>query len=162
MALPTLVYNGRAQRVDHSNSNLDAIRQEFAEDNRLHALTIEISDGYVYLSGSVDLLEDARQAVKKVQEKHVAGVINKIKVRTPSIPDSALRLQVETKLKDLEVDSVRVRVRRGIVNIQGTITTEKERKDILSATCSTPGVRGVDDSMQLRERLEKHTPESFH
>jgi len=42
-------------------------------------------------------------------------------------------------------DSVRLRIRHGIVRISGNIPEEKQRKSVLTGICTTPGVRGVDD-----------------
>lgn len=148
---PSLAQASRSQDMDHPQSEFVAIKQEFAEDQRLHAVSIEMSDGYIYLTGYVGVLEDARQAVKRAQKSgHVAGVVSRIEVATARVPDTSLRLQVVAKLSNLEVDFVRVRVRRGVVKLSGIIASESERENILSSACSTPGVKGIDDSMQVQ------------
>jgi osmotically-inducible protein OsmY len=162
LGMPSLVQNLSSQSIDRSASSLAAIRQALADDPGLHDITVEISEGYVHLSGSVAVLEDARRTVRKVQESgRVTGVINQIRVNAPRIADTPLRLQLEEKGRDRGY-RVRLRVRRGIVRLRGTIATEHEREDILTMICSTPGVRGVEDLMQLVVGSETHIQKALH
>jgi hypothetical protein len=62
------------------------LNEELASDPRLHDVRIELFDGYAHLRGTVTLLEDARQVVKKALEKGAPnGLINQIVVRTPDV-----------------------------------------------------------------------------
>lgn len=148
---PSLAQASRSKDMDHPLSEFVAIKQEFAEDQRLHAVSMEMSDGYVYLTGYVDVLEDARQAVRRAQKSgHVVGVVSRIEVVTDGVPDTSLRLQLLAKLSDLGVESVRVRVRRGVAKLSGIIASESEREHILSSVCRTRGVKGIDDLLQAK------------
>jgi osmotically-inducible protein OsmY len=142
--------SANSSRADQGQSVVSAMKQEFRDDPRWRDLTIELADGYAYLRGSVEVLEDARQAIKNVNEnRRLAGVVSQINVLAPNVPDAVLRLQLEKRLKEQGFESVRVGVRHGVVRITGTITEDSQREDILSSLCSARGVKGVDDRMQL-------------
>ncbi len=146
-----------SSRDIQSESSLLAIRQAFEEDPSLHNVTVDSSDGFIYLAGSVNILEDARRAVREVQDRaRSIGIVNRIKVLTPTVTDANLQLQLEAKLRERGF-SIRVRVRRGIVKLAGGIASESERDSILTNTCNTPGVKGVYDLMQVRNEPSRDT-----
>jgi hypothetical protein len=77
----------------------------------------------------VTLLEDARQVVKKAYEKGAPnGLINHIVVRTPNVSDASLRLELWEKLTRLQLDSVCLRIRHGIVRVSGNIQKKNSPK----------------------------------
>jgi osmotically-inducible protein OsmY len=68
------------------------------------------------------------------------------------VADSSLRLELAEKLRSLQLDSIRVRVRHGVVRVTGAFQEANQREIILSTICSTPGVKGVDDLMQMEQK----------
>lgn len=142
---------GRSQILNSTtDSTVSTLNDDFRTDPRLHAVRVDISDGYFRLRGTVELLEDERQAIKKVHARGSSnGLITQLVVNTPTVPDASLRLQLTEKIARLQLNSIRLRVRRGIVRISGNIPEEKQRENVLSSICSTPGVKGVDDLMKI-------------
>jgi osmotically-inducible protein OsmY len=142
--------NPNSTRPEHSDSALSILNQDFGRNPRLHNVRVEISDGYIHLTGSVELLEDANQAIKMAFERGLSkGVVSQIVVQSPKISDASLRVQLAEKVGALQLDSIRLRVRNGIVRVSGTIHEDKQREDVLLVISSTPGVKGVDDLMHL-------------
>jgi hypothetical protein len=98
----------------------------------------------------VDVLEDAREAFRRVDQKHLSSsVISHIVVRATKVSDSSLRLQLTEKLSPFYFDSIQVRVRHGVVRVSGNVPERDQRDRILSIVCSTPGVRGIDDLIEV-------------
>jgi osmotically-inducible protein OsmY len=150
VAMSTPAQTSNSKSLSQSDSVLSTVNGDFARDPGLRDVKITISDGYVHLRGTVEVLEDARQAIKKVNQSGTSnGVISHIVVRAPTVPDAFLRLQVEEKLHQLQLDSLRIRVRRGVVRISGTIPEERQHEDVLSMICSIRGVKGIDDLVNV-------------
>jgi osmotically-inducible protein OsmY len=99
----------------------------------LHAATpsqmidVETSDGIVTLSGTVNNLLDKNRVVKVTEMvKGVRGVINRIKVDTPSRDDYTLEREIrETLLDDPATESweVVIDVSDGVVTMTGTVNS---------------------------------------
>jgi hypothetical protein len=60
-----------------------------------------------------------------------------------------LPLQLTEKLSPLQLDSLRVRVRHGVVRVSGSVRDKDQRDRILWFLGSTPGVRGIDDLIDV-------------
>jgi osmotically-inducible protein OsmY len=116
-------------------------------------ITSTISDGWVTLEGTVDLWsqrDDAERAVRNLMS--VRGVVNKIAV-TPAKPVTAdVRKAIEQVLErraEREAKRIRVDVRDGTVALTGSVHSYAERKSVVAAARFTPGVRAVQDNMQI-------------
>jgi osmotically-inducible protein OsmY len=146
-----------------TDSTVSTLNDDFATDPRLHGVRVEISDGYFRLRGTVELLEDQRQAIKKVHARGSStGVITQLVVITPTVPDASLRLQLTEKIARLELNLIRLRVRRGIVRISGNIPEERQRENVLSVICSTPGVKGIDDVLHVEMPVNAPPEKNLH
>ena len=151
--MAVLAQTPNSLRVDRGESSLSGLNEEFARDPRLHNVRVEVIDGNVHLRGTVPVLEDAREANRRVEGRHLSdNLITHIVVRAPRVPDSSLRLELAEKLRSLHLDSIRVRVRHGVVRVTGAFQEANQREIILSTICSTAGVKGVDDLMQMEQR----------
>lgn len=150
--MAVLAQNPNSLRVDRAEGSLSGLNDEFARDPRLHDVRVEVIDGNVHLRGTVPVLEDAREATKRVEGRHLSdNLITHIVVRAPRMSDSSLRLELADKLRSLHLDSIRVRVRHGVVRVTGAFHNSNQHEIILSTICSVPGVKGLDDLMQLDE-----------
>jgi hypothetical protein len=58
-------------RHDRGDIELSRLNEDFAKDPKLHDVRVEIVDGYVHIRGTVDVLEDAREASRRVDQKHL-------------------------------------------------------------------------------------------
>ena len=72
------------------------ISAELASNETLKNTDASVARGVVLLTGSVKLLEDQRQAVKKVSGvEHVRAVESRMVIDTRRVPDLQLRLQLK-------------------------------------------------------------------
>ena len=150
IAMPVSSQTSDSVRHDRGDIELSRLNEDFAKDSKLHDVRVEIVDGFIHIRGSVDVLEDAREASRRVDRKHLSSsVISHIIVRATKVSDSSLRLQLTEKLRPLHFDSIHVRVRRGVVRVSGNVPETDQRDRVLSIVCSTPGVRGIDDLMEV-------------
>ena len=124
----------------------------FVPDERL---ACTVTDGYVTLEGVVDSLsqrDDAERAVRNLTG--VKAVANKILIKTPpSINDTvgraierALERRAERQARQIHVD-----VHDGIATLTGSVRSWAERRSVLGAARSTPGVRIVEDRLWPEE-----------
>lgn len=121
---------------------LGKLSEEFADDNRFEHVQFTVGSGFVSLKGSVALLEDKRQAVRKAnQVDHVRSVTNNITVIPPRIPDFALRIQLKHDLRKQGFYGLKLEVCRGVVTVHGTEPSNRER--ILTQIANTEGVRAI-------------------
>ena len=114
-----------------------------------------VTDGYVTLEGVVDRLsqrDDAERAVRNLTG--VKAVANKITIKTPpSINDTvahaierALERRAERHARQIHVD-----VHDGIATLTGSVRSWAERRSVLGAARSTPGIRIVEDRLWPEE-----------
>jgi osmotically-inducible protein OsmY len=117
-------------------------------------VTSTVKDGWVTLAGTVDMyshLEDALRSVRRL--KGVRGVTNGITIK-PSYAATAaqVREEIEGALDRQairESNHIRISVRDGEVQLNGSVRSWPERRAVVNAAKFTPGVRHVDDT-QLR------------
>jgi hypothetical protein len=134
----------------HDGSILGTLSEQFAGDATFADVHFAVGGGVVSLKGSVALLEDKRQAVKRANTvEHVRVVKNDIVVKTHWVPDGILRMQLKHDLRNHEIDGLRLKVRKGVVTIRGTVKSSREQ--VLLLIASTEGVRDIRDRMTLVE-----------
>jgi osmotically-inducible protein OsmY len=152
----------RPRPNDQNQALLLEIRQRFSDDDRLKNVRVDSSDGFIYLRGSVEVLQAARLAMRRVHETALGlGVISQIKVNAPRVSDRVLEGQLVATLRASGFDSVRVRVRRNVVRMDGVIAAENDREAILDSVCRMPGVLGIDDRIRVRASANSLTKESM-
>jgi osmotically-inducible protein OsmY len=150
ITMPVWAQTSDSVRRGEGDIELSRLNEDFAKDSKLHDVRVEIVDGFIHIRGSVDVLEDAREAFRRVDQKHLSSsVISHIVVRATKVSDSSLRLQLTEKLSPFYFDSIQVRVRHGVVRVSGNVPERDQRDRILSIVCSTPGVRGIDDLIEV-------------
>ena len=123
---------------------------QLAKEERFKNLTVEVDGRTVKLRGTVVLLEDKRQAMLRVRELKGAKIfVNHIKVKTQQIPDASLQAELKASLTGSQNGQIRVKVKRGVVTIQGAVQHDANREEVLSTIASTVGVVGMKDRMQV-------------
>lgn len=111
-----------------------------------------VTDGWVSLEGEVEYWsqrEDAEEAVHNLAG--VKGVTNKIAVEPTAVPDD-VRKSIEDALSRraaAEARSIHLNVAGGEVTLSGVVHSWAERQAVVAAASSTPGVRRVEDKLQL-------------
>jgi osmotically-inducible protein OsmY len=124
----------------------------YVSDERI---TSTVTDIWVTLEGTVDLLrerEDAERAVRRLAG--VRGVHNKIAVVARQVDPAAVRTAIEGALArhaKHEARHIAVTVEDGIVTLSGRVGSWAEKRAVLGLVSHTPCVRAVNDHLGLAE-----------
>lgn len=115
-------------------------------------LKVKVQHGFVTLTGDVDWQYQktaAEEAIRRLGG--VTGVSNMISLKgSPAAGD--VKRKIEDALKrsaETEADSIRVSVADGKVTLEGKVKAFYERRVIERAAWAAPGVREVDDRVQV-------------
>jgi osmotically-inducible protein OsmY len=124
----------------------------FVPDQRIRST---VTDGWVTLDGEVDFWterEDAERAVRNLTG--VRGVTNRIAVTVT--PPRDLPRDVRRAIEDAlerrahrQAERVRVDVHGGRVTLSGRVRSWEERRAVVGAAHSAPGVEHVDDQLEV-------------
>jgi osmotically-inducible protein OsmY len=124
----------------------------FVEHERIRST---VTDGCVILEGTVDRLsqrDDAERAVRNL--RGVINVLNKIIVTTPTSTSESVARAIERALErraERHARRIGVDVHDGIATLTGSVYSWSERRSVLGAARSTPGVRAVEDRLWPEE-----------
>jgi osmotically-inducible protein OsmY len=122
----------------------------FVPDTRIRST---VSDGVVTLDGDVETWTEAEDAEKAVRNlAGVRAVMNLIAVKGPKIDPGKVRRSIEDALErqaEREARRVWLEVSDGTVKIFGTVRSWAEREAVIGAAKGTPGVRKVEDKLQI-------------
>ena len=126
-----------------------------AKDKRFADVKSQIEDGIVTLTGSVKLFADKEDAAHKIHKiDHLGGVINKIEV-TGSVPDEKLGNDLARKLTydrigyDVRYNFFTIRVKDGIVTLDGDVLDYPARDSALGIASHMVGVKEVVDNVRV-------------
>ena len=114
-----------------------------------------VADGCVTLEGTVHRLsqrDDAERAVRNLSG--VTNVVNKIVVAAPTSTSENVARGIERALErraERHARRIGVEVRDGVATLTGSVYSWSERRSVLGATRSTPGVRAVEDRLWPEE-----------
>jgi osmotically-inducible protein OsmY len=112
-----------------------------------------VSDGVVTLDGEVETgaqAEDAERAVRNLAG--VRSVMSLISIKPPSVDGAKVRKSIEAALErqaEREAKRVSFEIDAGVVKIFGTVRSWAEREAVIGAAKGTPGVRRVEDRLQV-------------
>ena len=117
---------------------------------------VEVQNGIVTLSGTVDLYEYKADADKRAhKEKGIMAVRNEIEVAGPSVSDDQLRAKLGEKLEYDRVgygnvfDAISLGVQNGVVTLGGHALGYPDRDSALALVSVYPGVKDVVDEIQV-------------
>jgi osmotically-inducible protein OsmY len=122
----------------------------FVPDTRIRST---VSDGVVTLDGEVETwtqAEDAERAVRNLAG--VRSVMNLISIKPPSVDGTKVRKSIEAALErqaEREAKRVWFEIDAGVVKVFGTVHSWAEREAVIGAAKGTPGVRRVEDKLQI-------------
>jgi osmotically-inducible protein OsmY len=94
------------------------------------------------------------QAIRKTDaeiQQGVRGVINRIEVKPPLVPDN-VRHAIESALKrhaEREARRFYLEIADGRVMVRGVVGSYGEREAVVGAIRGTPGVCAVDDKLRI-------------
>jgi osmotically-inducible protein OsmY len=119
-----------------------------------NAVEVQVQDGWLTLSGTVDWHYERAAAEDDVRKlAGVVGVTNNIVISNPLADHSCIRSKIESALErhaEIGSKSIRVTVKNGnIVILEGRVDTWDERRAAQNAAWSTPGVAAVDDRLMI-------------
>ncbi len=116
-------------------------------------LTVSVVDGLVALTGTCPTKAQAREAERAVTHlSGVRGVLNRIKVGTPSPSPEEVRSAIEKALRRRaahQAAQLDVVVNGGRVTLRGTVSSALERRAVIGAVGHAPGIDQVRDELEL-------------
>jgi osmotically-inducible protein OsmY len=121
----------------------------FVEHERIRST---VTNGSVILEGAVDLLsqrDDAERAVRNLTG--VTNVVNRITVTTPPSNVAHAIERALARRAERHARRIGVKVHNGIVTLTGSVYSWSERRSVLGAARSTPGVHAVEDRLWPEE-----------
>ena len=151
MALPSLAV-AETNAKDRNLADLAAAQLE--KKDTFRAVTVQVDDGIVTLSGEVPLYVDKMNAEKRVRKvKIVDGVRNHIQVGGPAIADSEVRDNLANKLRydrvgyGIVFNNLGVDVKNGAVTLTGNVRDYPAHDSALAIVATTAGVKEVVDEI---------------
>lgn len=126
-------------------------------NKRMHGVTVQVANGVVVLTGSVQNLADKIDAQKKAEKVHnVVSVQNHIEVAGPTVSDEELQNKLLNKLfYDREgypehmFNAITASVQNGIVTLGGLVVLPVDKDSAESVVAEYPGVKGMIDNIQV-------------
>lgn len=126
-----------------------------AKNKRFAAVTPATEDGIVTLTGTVNLFADKEEAGHKIHKiQKLGGVINKIEVSS-SAPDQKLGNDLARKLTydrigyDVRYNFFTIRVKDGVVTLDGDVLDYPARDSALAIAARMPGVKDLVDNVRV-------------
>lgn len=118
-------------------------------------INIETQDGYVHLSGIVDIMSHRKEAEKIASKiKGVKGVDNNITISTDgNLSDSKIEKNVNKKLKNSihynDFQGIVAKVQGGTAVLEGEADTQSLRKSAMEEASKAQGVKDVVNNIYL-------------
>lgn len=134
-----------------------AIERRFEMDTRIGAGTLgaTVENGHAVVTGTADTIQTKKLAAKIASSVYgVKSVLNDVRV-SPSMTD-AQQIKHAVKhhllIQDLLLDNnIAVRVREGVVFLEGTVTTREQRRLAGRAAEAVSGAVQVDNLLQVAD-----------
>lgn len=151
-------------------------------DKKFSKVSASVEDGFVNLTGTVDLYATKAKLEQKARSKnHVAGVRDMVTVAGVSMPDAQLRDKLADQLsydragQGIVFNNLTIGVENGVATVGGVVRAPVDKDSALSLVSSTPGVKDIvdqikvapvssfDDGIRLRvaEAVYGHLPPSY-
>ncbi len=142
------------EHLDRGDPELaDAVRRTlawdvFVPDDRIVST---VTNGSVTLEGTVETLMQRDAAERALRNlTGVKAVVNRIAVQTPAGINEHVAGAIERALErraERQARRIRIAVHDGVVTLTGTVSSWAERRSVLGAARSTPGVHAVEDRL---------------
>ncbi|HUK90796.1 MAG TPA: BON domain-containing protein [Blastocatellia bacterium] len=117
-------------------------------------ITSTVSDGFVTLRGSVELLTERHEAESTVRSlAGIRGVHNEIEVLPRKVDADELQFKIERALErraEREANRIAVTVHDGRVMLTGSVQSLAEKRSILGLVSHAHGVGAVDDFLTIK------------
>ncbi|SET12331.1 Osmotically-inducible protein OsmY, contains BON domain [Natronincola peptidivorans] len=145
---------------------VDYIKDQLEEKMQASAMDINVfcKDGYVHMSGMVDVLAEKKFAEKvALRIPGVRKIENKITIAMDSnFNDKHIEKEVLDKLQDSfsEPPGIGAKVERGVVNLMGHVNTLKSCHDAMDLASKVRGVKDVVNNINI-DTYGKYTDEAI-
>ena len=146
------------QPAGPTDAQVQADAQKQLRGKQFRGVQIQIANGVATLTGDVDLLSDKLDAEKRVAKMHeTASIDDQITVNVPpGISDEAIYNKLGKALAydrqgygTLPFNSITLQVKNGVAILGGEVVEPADKDSALSLVGNTPGVRGLDDHLQV-------------
>jgi osmotically-inducible protein OsmY len=151
-----------AQDQDIADEDIaSAITMDLTIDSSVasHLVNVEVKNGVVTLSGTVDNLLAKDRAVEVAESiKGVRSVVNMLSAKTPNRPDNDVRKDVDLALAaDPAADSyqVTVAVKDGTVTLSGKVDSWQEKRVAERVAKSVLGVKDVKNKLMVEYTMQR-------
>ncbi len=116
-----------------------------------------VANGTVTLTGSVDVLADKLEAVKRIEKTHEATSIqDQISVNTPNVSDEQLANKLGKQLAydrqgypSFPFNAIGLQVHNGVAEVSGEVVEPVDKDSAIGLVANTPGVRGLIDHLKV-------------
>lgn len=143
-----------AQGGDDAGATRDL--QSKLNKSQFKNVRVDVRNGIVTLSGTVDLYEYKADADKRAhKEKGIQAVRNDIEIAGPNLSDQELRAKLGEKLEYDRVgygnvfDAISIGVENGVVTLGGHAVDYPSRDSAVGLVSTYPGVKDVVDEIQV-------------
>ncbi len=140
-----------------SDTQLQADVQHQLNKKQFRDIHAAVANGTVTLTGSVGVLADKLDAVKRIEKTHEAASIqDEISVNTPNVPDEQLTNKLGKQLAydrqgypSYPFNAVGLQVHDGVAEVSGEVVEPVDKDSALDIVANTPGVRGLIDHLKV-------------
>ncbi len=154
-ALALLALPASAQRPGDAQLQTDVQHQ--LDKKQFRDLHAQVANGVVTLTGSVNLLADKLDALKRIEKtKEAASIQDQITVNTREVSDQQLYEKLGKALAydrqgypSYPFNSITLQVQNGIATIGGEVVEPWDKDSAISLVANTPGVRGLVDHLRV-------------
>lgn len=124
-----------------------------------HRIGVAVTDGVVTLSGEVQSYAERWKAERAVERvKGVRGIVNELSVRTAEQSSDVDLARAVTGALEWNVlvpaDRIKVKVERGWVTLEGTVSWDFQRRAAERAVRNLRGVMGITNLIHVRPKVE--------
>ncbi len=140
----------QAQGGRYDQQILSNVARVMAGDPQYKNVTVQVEDGIVTLTGTVELASTRRDLVVKINHiAHVAGVENQVVLAPPAPPDHILYGRVQNRLLQAGYPDIAIEVHEGLVILTGAVRTQRDLNRAKEIAGLTPGVKEVEARLQI-------------
>lgn len=132
------------------------LTEQLSQTKGLEDVRATVNDQVVTLTGSVPNYRDYLEANHKARSiGSVTGIIDRIRVNAPEVPDEQLQNDLAQRLTYDRIgmgqifNNLTLQVRDGVVTVGGEVIDYADRDSALDIIAGTKGVRGVVDRIRV-------------